>query len=53
VTVSPFGTRPDEANLAAWRDLGVARVVFTLPSAGRDRVLPLLDQFAALAVKIG
>jgi probable F420-dependent oxidoreductase len=53
VTVSLFGARPDEAKLAAWRDQGVARVLFTLPSAGRDRVLPLLDQCAALAVKIG
>ncbi len=53
VSVSLFGARPDEAKLAAWRDLGIARVVFALPSAGRDRVLPLLDQYAALAVKVG
>lgn len=53
VTVSLFGARADEAKLAAWRDLGVARVLFALPSAGRDRVLPLLDQYAALAVKVG
>jgi probable F420-dependent oxidoreductase len=53
VTVSLFGARPDEARLAAWRDAGVARVLFTLPSAGRDRVLPLLDQYAGLATKVG
>jgi len=53
VTVSLFGARPDEAKLVAWRDAGVARVLFTLPSAGRDRVLPLLDQYAGLATKVG
>lgn len=53
VSVTLFGAPPDEARLAAWRDLGVARVLFNLPSAGRDRVLPLLDRYAALAPKIG
>ncbi len=53
VTVSLFGARPDESKLATWRDLGVARVLFHLPSAGGDRVLPLLDQYSALAVKVG
>jgi hypothetical protein len=53
VTVSLFGARPDEAKLAAWRDLGVARAIFGLPPAGGDQVLPLLDQCAALAAKVG
>jgi probable F420-dependent oxidoreductase len=53
VTVSLFGVRPDEGKLAAWRDLGIHRVLFNLPAAGRDEVLPLLDKFAALAAKIG
>ncbi len=53
VTVSLFGVRPDEAKLAAWRDLGVHRALFNLPPAGRDEVLPLLDKYAALAAKIG
>jgi probable F420-dependent oxidoreductase len=53
VTVSLFGARMDEAKLAAWRDLGVTRVIFGLPPAGADRVLPVLDQCAALAAKVG
>ncbi len=53
VTVSLFGARPDEAKLAEWRAMGVARVVFFVPSAIRDTVLPLLDQYSALARKIG
>jgi probable F420-dependent oxidoreductase len=53
VTVSLFGARPDEAKLTAWRDVGVHRALFNLPSAGRDEVLPLLDKYAALAAKVG
>lgn len=53
VTVSLFGASRDEGKLAAWRDLGVERAVFPLPSAGRDEVLPLLDRHAALAARVG
>ena len=53
VTVTLFGARPDEAKLTAWRDQGVARVLFWLPPAQGDKVLPLLDQYSALAAKIG
>lgn len=53
VTVSLFGARPEEAKLSAWRDLGVARAIFGLPPAGREAVLPLLDQYAALATRVG
>jgi probable F420-dependent oxidoreductase len=53
VTLTMFGARPDEKRLGAWRDLGVERVVFPLPSAGRDQVLPLLDQYAAVMHKVG
>jgi probable F420-dependent oxidoreductase len=53
VTLSLFGASADEGKLAAWRDLGVARAVFRLPSAGRDGVLPLLDRHAGLAAKVG
>jgi len=53
VSVSLFGVRPDEGKLAAWRDMGVARVVFFVPSALAGTVLPLLDQYAAVAMKVG
>ena len=53
VTVSLFGARADEGKLSTWREQGVARVLFWLPPAQRDKVLPLLDQYAALANKIG
>ena len=53
VTVSLFGVRPDESKLAGWRDMGVTRVVFFVPSALATTVLPLLDQYAAVAKKVG
>jgi len=46
LSVSVYGVpmRPDD--VARLRDLGVERVVFGLPPAGRDTVLPLLDRGA-------
>jgi hypothetical protein len=51
--VTLLGARADEAKPAAWRRLGVNRVLFALPPVGRDAVLPPLDQCAAVAAKIG
>ena len=31
-----------------YRDLGIARVVVSLPSAQADRILPILDRWAEL-----
>ncbi|MDH3704833.1 MAG: LLM class F420-dependent oxidoreductase [Acidimicrobiia bacterium] len=43
--VVPFGTHPDEAKLAYYTELGCDEVVLRLPSAPRDRVLPVLDDY--------
>ncbi len=43
--VVPMGIVPDEAKLAYYRTLGVTEAVLRLPSAPRDRVLPVLDDF--------
>jgi alkanesulfonate monooxygenase SsuD/methylene tetrahydromethanopterin reductase-like flavin-dependent oxidoreductase (luciferase family) len=53
LTVSIFGAAPDEAKLSTLRDAGVTRAVFFVPSATGDVVLPLLDQYADLAKKVG
>jgi probable F420-dependent oxidoreductase len=53
LTVTLFGVTPDEAKLAALRDAGVTRAVFFVPPAPGHVVLPLLDQYAALAKKVG
>ena len=48
ISVSVFGGKPDRAPLERYRAAGIDRFVLPLPSEGRDRVLPLLDQHAAL-----
>ncbi len=48
VPISVFGVRDDPAELEAWQEAGAERVIFNLPSAGADAVLPLLDRWAAL-----
>ena len=48
VPVSICGAPGEEAALHRYQELGVERVVFTLPSKDREKVLPLLDQYAAL-----
>jgi hypothetical protein len=38
--------------LHQYRQLGVERAIFFVPSAGKDKVLPLLDHYAALIPKV-
>lgn len=47
VEVSVFGATTDADGLSALFEDGVNRAVLTLPTAGRDTVLPLLDTWAA------
>jgi hypothetical protein len=48
LTVSVFGARPDAGTVERLAAGGVTRVIFRLPSDGRDAVLPLLDDYAKL-----
>jgi probable F420-dependent oxidoreductase len=48
ISTTVFAVKPDPATIAALAEAGVTRVLFRLPSEGRDRVLPLLDQYAPL-----
>ena len=43
-----FGAPRDLETLKRYRDAGVDRAIFMLPSKSRDEVLPMLDQSAAL-----
>jgi probable F420-dependent oxidoreductase len=45
--VVPMGVFPDAGKLAYYREQGVTECVLRLPSAERDRVLPVLDAYAA------
>ena len=44
--ITIFGAEDKVDALKSYQDAGVERTVFTLPSAGRDKVLPLLDEYA-------
>jgi hypothetical protein len=46
--ITVFGVAEDADLIARYRDAGVARVVFNLPPAGPDEVLPALDRCARL-----
>ena len=48
ISVTVFGAKPDAAQLAAYAEAGVERVLFGLPNAGVDKVLPALDRLANL-----
>jgi len=44
----PFGTVPDPGKLEYYASIGVTEVVLRLPGGGAERVLPLLDELAAV-----
>ena len=46
ISVSVFGAPGDQMLLDTYRDIGATRVILRLPSEGRDKILPMLDQFA-------
>lgn len=47
--VVPMGVLPEEGKLAYYRETGATEVVLRLPSAPRDAVMPVLDQYARVA----
>lgn len=46
--VVPMGVLPERAKLDYYASLGVTEAVLRLPSAPRERVLPVLDEYAKL-----
>jgi probable F420-dependent oxidoreductase len=51
ITVSVFGAKPDRAAIDGLASAGVGRVIFMVPAADRETVLPLIDKYAALIDK--
>ena len=51
--ITVFGVAEDLELIKRYRDAGVARLVFNLPAAKRDEVLPVLDRCAALMRQAG
>jgi probable F420-dependent oxidoreductase len=48
IAITVYGAKPEEAVLRGYEKTGVERVLFSLPSAGRETVLPLLDSYVKL-----
>ena len=48
ISVSIFGTRPDPDTVSRMEEAGVDRIVFGLPPADRETVLPRIDEYAKL-----
>jgi probable F420-dependent oxidoreductase len=48
ISVTVFGAKPDAKVIAGFAEAGVDRVLFTLPNALADQVLPALDELAKL-----
>jgi probable F420-dependent oxidoreductase len=53
ISITIYGAPGDADEVRRLRDLGVDRVVFALPSAPADKVLPLLDRYAEVARQVG
>lgn len=53
LSVTIFGAPANPEVLEKYRRAGITRAVFGLPPAGRDKVLPLMDQYAELIGKLG
>jgi probable F420-dependent oxidoreductase len=51
ISISVFGAKPEQATLDTYAGAGVTRAILRLPSEGRDKILPLLDQYAKLVKK--
>ena len=51
ISVSAMSAPADEKVIASWAEAGVERVVFPLPPAPADKVLPKLDQYAKLLAR--
>ena len=52
ITLANFGVRADEAAVRGYLEQGFTELLFPLPSAGRDVVLPKLDEYARFAEKM-
>lgn len=50
--ISLFGASGKEDEIKRFADLGFDRLIFSLPAAPRETVLPLLDKYAAVAAKV-
>ncbi len=51
IPITLTGTRLDTATIGRYQQVGIDRLTYGLPSAGPDRVIPALDQIAAVIAR--
>ena len=51
ISISVFAAKPEQATLDTYAGAGVTRAILRLPSEGRDKILPVLDQYAKFVKK--
>jgi probable F420-dependent oxidoreductase len=51
--ITTFRVPPDIERLRRYRELGIDRVVFSLPAEKEDKIMPILDQWAELQRQLG
>jgi probable F420-dependent oxidoreductase len=51
ISLSVFGVGPREEDVKKLKEIGFQRIIFALPPAGADKVLPMLDNYAKIAAK--
>ena len=52
LSVSTFRVPADLERLKRYRELGIDRVVFSLPAEKDDKIMPILDQWAELTRRL-
>jgi probable F420-dependent oxidoreductase len=53
LSISTFRVPDDLERLKRYRELGVDRVVFSLPAEKDDKIMPILDRWAELNLRLG
>jgi probable F420-dependent oxidoreductase len=53
LSISTFRVRDDLERLKRYRELGIDRVVFSLPAEKEDKIMPILDRWADLKCQLG
>jgi probable F420-dependent oxidoreductase len=53
LSISTFRVRDDLERLKRYRELGIDRVVFSLPAEKDDKLMPILDRWAELKRQLG
>ena len=52
LSVSAFMAPAEEAVLNQYQELGIERSIFAVPSESKEKVLPILDNYATLIPKV-